>query len=373
MTTPSLPTELLATIGGEKALDTKDHHSLVLVNRRFRDIFTPVLYSSLQFLIGDPNLPLTSSSSSIFELVGRPLRQLLQLLDCSSKHRHFVSVVDFKRPITGKDPWEDAKSDPLGSLTEHIMALIARFPSLKTLHLLGHHLHADRIIRILSQASSLSELNITQCQVTGEPTVDCSFALNILHLNSSAQVLAPFVIGRHLRHLKVNVSLNRLKDASASYELPLSSLKSLSFNTFTGHALDFFQHTPNLSKLVVTSISHVYDDGIRPPNWTNMLSQLEHYRGPAVLIPLFVSGRPVTSIRCYEIREKRKAAELLSSLGPSFSSRAAMRIVEWSCYRIWDLLLYVVKDSSQLQILNVFAQPAQRCLTKVSASNLLQI
>lgn len=321
-------------------------------------MFTPALYSSIQIFIERPGPSSKFSYTRKFELAGFPVRHLLELLDSSSVHRHLVNTVAFKNVKTENVFNDDVGYDQLTKLTESIIQLIARLPALKTLLLFRHHLQTDWVFRILSQSLFMSSLNIKECQLMGDVTISGSWAISSLELSSlSFNKLAPFVIGSHIKHLAVNVSLITLKAASSTHNLPLASLKSLSFSSFTRKAMDFFKSTPSLTKISIGSVMYGYsDDDPQPQNWQNMLPRLECFTGPSKLIPLFVSNRPITFISCYSIDDTyTSTTKSLSSLGPWFGSRTPVRIVKWSCCKPWDLLLYVVNNCADIQTLDLSA------------------
>lgn len=351
---PSLPTELWAEIAKEETLNTEDYYSLTLVDRRFRDIFTPALYSSIGIHIGIHSYLrdtlYSSPDASRFELVDSRLQRLLDLFVCSPLHRQFVHQVDFRTmypPPVQLD--ENIKYSYFDELTESIMALIAWFPSLQVLKLSYLRFELDSILRLVSSSSSGLLLEMYHCFITGEATINVQSTLSSLACYKlPIKILVPLISGASLRELHIGISLGQLESALKRYNLSLTSLRSLSVPDFTNGALNFFKNTPDLSKLSIRRDSTSHDDSPLPLHWKNMLTRLEHFSGQKDFIPLFVSSRPVVSIDC------REYEALPPDLGPLFGSQVVVRDIQWSSDEPWEILPYLVKHNPKVQDLCIY-------------------
>lgn len=376
--TPSLPTEIWQQIGSH--LEAKDQSSLLLINRLFQAIFSPVLYRRLTIRgpdrrIGDASTGITTEESrSKFALAGPVTSRLLQRLESSEKTRGWVQhcqIKNFRSQIAWISWNKDSDQIPplfraFQALMQEIFLLVGNFPLLKGLHLLKAEIPSESLFYLCSRPHLSLSIDVVGVAFFGTNEADPGMAFTPVRFNSEVSqlrhVMQSFItltLGCSLRELalgtEAEMHLRKFYQAHMDYPgVSLPRLEVLTISWFIAEYSPFFRSTPNLVELRLHGMVRM-SLGDAPLD-SSLIPKLKRFYGHNCFLPYFIPGRPVHTIETRSSTGPGHVVFLgqednisLKGLNRRFGSAVDVIDLTWdNCNQNQELLQYLIAHNRKL-------------------------
>lgn len=334
-----LPTELWIKISTDNPLGLGERRSLVLVNKHFYEIFTPLLYSDLTFrLYISKFAKMAASHTSACYLT-----HLNDRLGTSDKFRSYVRNCRFillnDCRVTEKSKLGSAFMYPL---LEGIFEALANCPNLITVYLHGMKVSSHWIYRLAFSAQSIQ---LERCDILDAQPLPGPFTLKSLNIESSVlSALKDLVFSPSIEELQLSEFPSSLPHSRLIQGSLFGSLRRLHLEGFHDTDINALRYSHNL---VDFTFDYVYRNETYSPEWKQLLPKLEKVTAYEQLIPLLITGRNITSIKVIYMSD-------YANLERWFGSNVAIRHIEAGAgIDVSDLVAYLAASNPEVETLSL--------------------